>query len=272
MANSPGLLVVDIDGTLINQAGAISEADRQALVRVTDAGIRVSLSTGRVSQACRSVLELLSLDGYHVFADGALVADPRSDREVYVEPISREMVKEMVDFIHEHEMRIDFYSSRQFFVEKEDWATDIRRSFFGIEPTLTDLNRLWQSERIIKGTLVVRSPEEKAQADSFYRYFNDRLNFSWTMTPAYPDVDFINVISREVSKGRALEELASFLGIELSGVVAIGNGDNDVSLLSAAGTGIAMGNSPDGLKSVADHIVPDVERSGVAVAVEKYVL
>jgi Cof subfamily protein (haloacid dehalogenase superfamily) len=254
LVNSSGLLVVDIDGTLINQSGAISEADRQALVRVAGAGIRVSLSTGRVSQACRSVLELLSLDGYHVFADGALVADPRSDREVYVETITRELVKEMVDFVHEHGMRIDFYSSRRFFVEKEDWATDIRR------------------KRIIKGTLVVRSPEEKAQADSFYRYFNDRLNFSWTMTPAYPDVDFINVISREVSKGRALEELASFLGIELSGVIAIGDGDNDISLLSAAGTGIAMGNSPDRLKAVADHIVPDVEHSGVAVAVEKYVL
>ena len=266
------LLVVDIDGTLINRAGDISAADRQALARAIEKGIGVSLSTGRVGQACRKVIELLSLDGYHVFADGALVADPQSDREIYVEPIPRGLVKEMVEFVHGHEMRIDFYSSRQFFVEKEDWATDIRRKFSGLEPTLTDLSNIWQSERIIKGTLVVRSPKEKAQADRFYRHFNDHLNFSWTTTPAYPDVDFINVISQEVSKGRALEELASFLGIELFEVVAIGNGDNDISLLSTAGLGIAMGNSPDGLKAVADHVVPDVEHSGVAVAVEKFVL
>ena len=272
MTNHPGLLVVDIDGTLINQAGAISMADRQALARVTGGGIRVSLSTGRVSQACRSVLELLSLDGYHVFSDGSLVADPQSDREVYVEPIPQELVKEIVEFIHEHKMRIDLYSSRQFFVEREDWVTDIRRNFFGLEPTLMDFGKLWQSERIIKGTLVVYSPKEKAQADRFGDHFKDRLNFSWTMTPAYPDMDFINVISRKVSKGKALEELASFLGVALSGVIAIGNGDNDISLLSTAGLGIAMGNSPDELKAVADHVVPDVEHSGVAVAVEKFVL
>jgi Cof subfamily protein (haloacid dehalogenase superfamily) len=263
---------VDIDGTLINQAGTISEADRQALARVTGKGIRVSLSTGRVSQACRSVIRLLSLDGYHVFSDGALVADPRSDREVYVEPIPRELVKEIIDFIHVHEMRIDLYSSRKFFVERDDWTTDIRRKFFGLEPTLTDLDNVWQNERIIKGTLVVRSLEEKAQAARFCDHFEGRLNFSSTMTPAYPDIDFINVISREVSKGKALDELASFLGVTLSEVIAIGNGDNDVSLLSTAGMGIAMGNSPDDLKAVADHVVPDVEHSGVAVAIEKYVL
>ena len=272
MTNRPGLLVVDIDGTLINQAGVISMADRQALARIIEAGIGISLSTGRVSQACRSVLELLSLEGYHVFSDGALVADPQSDGEVYVEPIPRELVKEIVEFIHDYEMRIDLYSSRQFFVEREDWVTDIRRKFFGLEPTLIDFSSVWQNERVIKGTLVVHSLEEKAQAAHFRNYFKDRLNLSWTMTPAYPDIDFINVISREVSKGKALEELASFLGVALSEVIAIGNGDNDVSLLSTAGTGIAMGNSPDELKAVADHVVPGVEHSGVSVAVEKYIL
>lgn len=272
MADRPSLLVVDIDGTLINQAGAISDADRQALASAAQAGVRVSLSTGRVSQACREVLELLSLDGYHMFADGALVSDPKSDEEVYVEPVPPELVKEMVEFTRAHQMRIDMYSSTRFLAECEDWVTDIRRSFFGLDLNIVDFGQVWQNEQIIKGTLVVRSSEEKAQADRFYRHFENRLNFSWTMTPAYPDVDFINIISREVSKGKALEELASFLGIPLSRVVAIGNGANDVSLLSTAGLGIAVGNAHDELKAVADHIVPDVDHSGVAVAVEKFVL
>jgi len=272
LADRPSLLVVDIDGTLINQAGAISDADKQALASAVQAGVRVSLSTGRVTQACQKTLEFLSLDGYHVFFDGALVADVHGDEEVYVEPVTPELVKEMVEFTRAYQMRIDMYSSTRFLVEREDWATDIRRSFFGLEPTITDLGNVWLHERIIKGTLVVRSSEEKAQADRFYRHFEGRLNFTWTMTPAYPDVDFINIISREVSKGKALEELASFLGISLSQIVAIGDGANDVSLLSTAGLGVAVGNAHDELKTVADHIVPDVDHSGVAVAVEKFVL
>jgi len=264
--------VVDIDGTLLNRNGSISAEDRGALAKACQAGIRVSLSTGRVTQACRVILEDLSLDGYHMFFDGALVADPKGDEEVYVGPIPQELVREIVDFIHQHEMRIDLYSSAHFFAEREDWVTDIRREFFGTEPTIVDFDGVWQRERIIKGTLVIRSAEEKAKAYSFHRHFEGRLNFSWTKTPAYPDVDFINVICREVSKGKALEELASFLAIRLSEVAAIGNGDNDVSLLSAAGLSIAMGNGPVGLKTVADYIAPDVEHSGVSVAIEKFVL
>ncbi|HEY32854.1 MAG TPA: HAD family phosphatase [Dehalococcoidia bacterium] len=272
MTKRPRLLVVDIDGTLINQAGVISDTDRQALASARQAGVHVALSTGRVTQACQKTLELLSLDGYHVFFDGALVADVHGDIEVYVEPVLPELVKEMGEFAYQQEMRIELFSSTHLYVKQEDWGTEIRRKFFGLEPTVTDLSQVWLQERIIKGTLVMRSAEEKAQARLFCRHFEGRLNFTWTKTPVYPDVDLVNIISLKVSKGKALEELAAFLGIPLSQVVAIGDGTNDISLLTAAGLGIAVANAPDELKAVADHIVPDVEHSGVATAVERYVL
>jgi len=118
---------------------------------------------------------------------------------------------------------------------------------------IVDFNNLWQQERIIKGTLLAASPDEKAKADDFYRYFDSNLSFSWTNTPAYPGVDFINVLDPGVSKGRALEALVAFLGIDLSEVMAIGDGANDASLLSKAGLAIAMGNASDELKAIADR-------------------
>lgn len=272
MSARPSLLVVDIDGTLLNRSGCISAEDKKALARAGEAGIRVSLSTGRAIQACRGILDDLLLDGYHMFFDGAVVADPRASEEVYVEPISPELVRPMVDYIRQQEIVIELYSAAKYFVEWENWATDIRREFFGLEPTIADFGSVCQRERIIKATLPVRSAEEKARVTRFHRHFAGRLNFSWTRTPAYPDVDFVNVVDREVSKGKALEELASFLGIPLARVAAIGNGVNDVSLLSTAGLAIAMDDAPDELKAVADHVTPDVEHSGVAAAVEEFVL
>ncbi len=82
------LLVVDIDGTLLDKNGAISDEDKKALARARDSGIQVSLSTGRVVKACLKILRQLSLDGYHMFFDGALVCNPEKGEEVYVEPIS----------------------------------------------------------------------------------------------------------------------------------------------------------------------------------------
>ena len=266
------LLVVDIDGTLLDKNGAISAEDKKALARAGNSGIRVSLSTGRVTQACLSIINQLSLDGYHMFFDGALVSNPEKGEEVYVKPISEEMVKQIVDFAHLNETDLDLYSATSYFVERETWATDIRRQFFGLQPTIVDFSQLWQKERIIKGTLVVFSAEERAKADSVYLNFKSNLSFSRTKTPSYPGVDFINVVAPDVSKGEALEALASFLGIPLAEVMAIGDGANDISLLSKAGLAIAMDNASDELKAVADYVTLDVDHNGVAAAISKFLL
>lgn len=178
----------------------------------------------------------------------------------------------MVDFVHWNETNLELYSATNFFVEQESWASDIRRHFFGLEPTIIDFAKVWSRERIVKGTLVVRSAEEKAKAESFRRHFENKLTFSLTKTPAYPEVDFINVIALGVSKGNALEALVAHLGIPLCEVVAIGDGGNDASLLSRSGLAIAMGNATDELKALADYVTLNVDRHGVASAINKFLL
>lgn len=265
-------MLVDVDGTLLDKNGAISAENEKVIARVLSSGTRVSLSTGRAMTACVPIIKQLSLDGYHIFFDGAMVSNPENGEEVYAKPIRADLARQMIEFVRDTVVNIDFYSSTRYFVERESWATDIRRKFFHLEPTVVDISGLWQTERIIKGTMLVRSAEEKAGADRIYHHFKDKLSFSWTTTPAYPDVDFINVIDPEVSKGRALEALASFLGIALAEVMAIGDGTNDISLLTKVGLAVAMGNAPDEVKKAADHVTLDVDHSGVAAAVERFLL
>jgi Cof subfamily protein (haloacid dehalogenase superfamily) len=263
---------MDIDGTLLDKQGNIADEDVEALAKVRAAGVQVSLSTGRAVKACTKILSRLGLDGYHIFFDGALVCHPETGEEVYADPIDKDLVRQMAEYLHRVEINMDFYSATRYFIERETWATEIRRTFFGLQPTLADFTQLWQQERIIKGTMVVASPEEKARANDFYLHFKGHLSFSWTGTPAYPGVDFINVIAPDVSKGPALKALAAFLGIPLVEVVAMGDGANDIPLLTTAGLAIAMNNAPAELKAVADYITLDVDHHGVAAAVEKYLL
>jgi hydroxymethylpyrimidine pyrophosphatase-like HAD family hydrolase len=76
----------------------------------------------------------------------------------------------------------------------------------------------------------------------------------------------------DVSKGRALEALCVYLGLELKEVAAIGDGANDISLLSTAGLAIAMQNAPPQLKAAADYITPDLTHDGFAQEVHKHLL
>ena len=266
------LLVIDIDGTLVNRYGNISAEDREALAKARDLGVPVSLSTGRVIKACLIILKQLSLDSYHIFFDGALVSNPSQGKEVYAQPISKVVVRQMVEFAQLHNIDLELYSVTHYFAERETWSTEAHRQFFGLQATIVDFTNLWEGERIIKGGLVTTTPQEAAKARRFCRQFSDSLHFSWARTPAYPGVDFINLLAPEVSKGKALETLASHLGVSLTEVVAVGDGTNDIPLLTSAGLAIAMGNAPDEVKAIADYITLDVDHSGLAAAINKLLL
>ena len=266
------LLVVDIDGTLVGRGGTVSAKDRKALAQASNAGIKVALSTGRVPSASLNIINHLSLDGVHIFCDGALVSNPAQSQEVYVQPLDKAIVREAIEFARANDIYLELYSATHYFVEQETWATEIHRQFFGLEPTVVNFTKLWKRERIIKAELMTSTPQEAAKARSFYIQFDGRLHFSRVRTPAYPNVDFINVLAPEVSKGKALEALVSHLGVSISEVMAVGDGVNDISVLSAAGLAVAMDNAPPEVKTVAHYITLDVDRSGLATAIKKFLL
>ncbi len=267
------LLVSDIDGTLVNKEGVISETDRRALAEVLDAGITVSLCTGRVTRACQTFLTQLSLDGFHIFFDGALVCDPGHNLEIYSQAIETRLVKIASEAALACGLQIEFFSGQQYFAERQSWRTELRQTFFGTSPSLVDYKRLWQQdEKIIKGGIIIRSPEEDPKIKQFATKVQEGLSITWTRTPAFANLAFINITARGVSKGKALEALASHLRIDLEDVVAIGDGTNDIALLSTAGLAIAMQNAPNELKAVANYVAPNVEHNGFAKAIHRYVL
>ncbi|MFC2024267.1 Cof-type HAD-IIB family hydrolase [Chloroflexota bacterium] len=270
--NSYKLLVVDIDGTLVGRDGKIRAEDKEALARARSAGIAVSLSTGRAVTACSDIIRELDLNGYHMFCDGALVCDLERDEEVYAQPLDEAVFRQAVDFARVNRINIEFHSRDGYFVEKETWSTIVRRYLFGVSPMMVDFANLGEQERIIKGSMTAVSSQEVAKARHFHNEFGDRLYFSWVTTPSYPEVSFINVVAPGVTKGKALNALTAHLEITLEEVIAIGDGDNDISLLATAGLGIAMGNATGKLKDVSDRVTLDVECGGISAAVNEFLL
>jgi Cof subfamily protein (haloacid dehalogenase superfamily) len=265
-------LVLDIDGTLLNKNGQISMTDKSAISKARQNGTIVSLCTGRTTLAAYKVLRELNLDGAHIFFDGTLVYDPQKDLEVYSRPIPPELVEEMAEYALREKMPLDLFSRTHYYVTELSWRTDLRRDFFGIQATVCDFHNIWKRQIIIKGGMALKTPEETELAKKFAHDFANRLNLTWSVTPSFPDLRFINVVCQGTSKGLALEALCQHLEIGLGQVCAIGDGENDISLISTAGLGIAMQNSTDELKSRSSYITGNVEQSGVAQAIRKFIL
>lgn len=266
------LLVLDIDGTLVGKSGSISPENKQALARALKSGVTVSLCTGRSLSGCLPLLAELSLNGSHVFYDGALVTNPSTGQEVFVQEIAVSSVSKAVSWAHEYGLDIDLYSSTRYFAEHESWSTETHREYFNTVPTFVDYTELPGKEHIIKIGAVACNAAEMDKINDFCREFRDVFSFSWVTSPSFPGTEFINIVSPRVSKGRAVTELSNHLGIPREAIIAIGDGKNDISMFTAAGFGVAMRQSPDELISVSGYVTGDVDDNGLASAVEKFLL
>jgi Cof subfamily protein (haloacid dehalogenase superfamily) len=268
--NSYRLIVSDIDGTLIGADGVISENDIAALRRALDRGVRVVLCTGRVPTSGTPYVERLGLDGYHIFSDGALVRNPETRHDLYRAELSLELRKEITEYAREHGLFLEFFTPTEYLVEAESKYLVIRR-FFGIEYRKVDFDALPDDTSVIKGGLISDAATE-AGVNGFLAHFKGRLDYTYAATPAYPGLRFYNLVAPGVSKGQALRELAAYLEIPLTEIMAIGDANNDISMLRAAGLGVAMGNAAASVKQAADYVTADVDHDGVAAAIEKFVL
>jgi len=267
------LLVSDIDGTLADGSGVISAADKKALVELHRAGIEVSLCTGRPAKGCQAVLQKMPEDGFHVFFDGALVCNSDQTQVIYSRPIKKELLSEICVLAHERGLTLELFSNTHFYVEHEHTLAQIHSDLLKFETTMAVFSAVCQQAPMIMGSLVIPAADENefkpVLADFGVKH---HLVFSWTQNPTRTDIRLVNIMMNDVSKGRALGALCSYLGLGLEEVAAIGDGTNDISLLSAAGLAIAMQNAPPELQAVADYITPDLNHNGFAQAVHTHLL
>jgi len=264
------LVVIDLDGTLVDRNGKIADEDKEAVMRLAQSYVHVALCTGRILQTALPFIKELDLNTPQIMFDGALIYVMRGEIVVHDKPLPPEVVKEAIEYCRAGDIYLELYSHETFFAERENWSDEIHRNFFHVEPAVGSFDGIWDRERILKAEMVVGSPEEAAKAKGFADYFKGRLNFSIANTPAYLDAEFLNITHPEVSKGTAVRFLMEKLGVHPSEIIGIGDGLNDISFLKEAGNAVAMGDAPDEVKQVCQHITLDVEHNGVAAAIYKF--
>lgn len=275
------MLVSDMDYTLLNKEKMVSERNREAVRRAMEKGVHMVVATGRIYTSARVYAKLLGVSTPIIASNGAIIREAAFDspvdteKTIYKDVLSMEAVKEMVRLSRKYGLFCHFFTEDTIYAEKlinvslryTEWNKFLGEQDKVKIKIVDDLERAFEEDKVqILKSVVVDSDSEKIQG-----LRNDIVG-TGIVSVSQSMKDNLEVMNRGVTKGNAVKMLAQLYGIDREEIIAIGDNENDISMIEYAGMGIAMGNAEESLKSVADHITGDYQEDGVAEAIERFIL
>jgi Cof subfamily protein (haloacid dehalogenase superfamily) len=260
------IIALDVDGTLLNDEYILTERTKQTIQEVYDTGCHIVLCTGRAPASTLPILQELGLEGTMITHNGAATvhADERGQTLVNEFAFSLTEIQPMLEYVRREGIHFDVCTPFNMYIERiGEYEKQMYKKFMISPKLVTDVSEL--ALPIVKLTIFAQ-PE-----------ILDRIQREWEEQRLYGDLRmirsgdlFIDVMSGKANKGNALKALASSLEIDAKEVMAIGNYYNDLEMLTFAGLGIAVANSPEDVKEAADAVTSSNNDDGVHEAILKY--
>ncbi len=268
------LILLDLDGTLLNSDKQISPANYRALERAAAAGVHIVPSTGRFYSGMPQVVRDLPFVRYVVAVNGAQVYDRAEDRILCREEIGLETAFRVFDELDRLPVIYDCYQDESGYDDSDMYA---RVDEFISDP---HVNAMVKATRRpvpdLRAFLRARGrPVQKLQM--FFRDMDRRAAELERLPKLFPDLVVTSSIANNIelnapkaNKGEALRFLCRHLGLDVSESMSFGDSSNDLSMILAAGVGVAMANAGPDLLRAADYVTDTNDNDGVAGAIARF--
>lgn len=268
------LIALDLDGTLLNSKKQLSKENRKALTECIQNGILVVPCTGRTADGIPS--EIKDIDGirYAIATNGAVIHDLKENAVLDTKMLTWEKAMELLEFVDNYPVMYDPYiegrgiTEPKFFENLSDYCLtdalqDLVKKTRDLHPSIIDYVRNIRKP-VEKINLFFPDMEGRARLRAELNKQADIL-----VTSSIPNNLEINALG--ASKGEAIHRLADLLGIDRAQTMAIGDGENDFTMIRMAGVGVAMKNASEELQAEANYVTETNDDDGVAAAIYRLV-
>lgn len=238
------LVALDMDGTLLNKAGKISEENRRAIKEAENQGVFVVLSTGRSFATCSDFAKSMELQSYLITVNGSEIYDNQG-KLVERNIVDSDSIQWMWELSQKYGTHFWAISCDNIYrAEMPEKIHDSQWLKFGFDTDDESIRKIIMDELVSKGNFEIS-------------------NSSPTN---------IEVNAMGVNKAKAIKLVCSLLDITMDNVMAVGDSLNDLAMISEAKVGVAMGNAQEIVKEKADWVTATNEEDGVAKAIRKWAL
>ncbi len=261
------LAATDVDGTLIDDNRQISEYTARTIKNAVANGLLFTIATGRSLSSITQFIDEFDISCPLITNNGARIVTP-DGKVLYSRDMKPEPAMQIWRTGIEENTTIILWSGNRLYSNKADgYVEEYRTKNNNIELCViegSDISQL-AFEGVTK-QIYIDTPERLAE---FMSGVCTKLPESISFFKSSPI--YLEFVDSTVSKGSALERLGNILGIPQKEIVAFGDADNDVEMISYAGLGVAMANSSEKLLSVADYVTRSNNEDGIAAVLEKII-
>jgi hypothetical protein len=261
------ILVLDIDGTLVNSKKVITPKTREALINFQKEGHIVALASGRPfpgMKAYAEELELARYDGYALSFNGGMVIECKTGETIYSKCVDKSYAGVLYDFAISHNLGMVTYQGDKVitgtrfddYMEYEARLNYMELKFVENFKDYVDFDMV---KCLFTAPVDIAEKCEKELAE----LVGDKLNVFRS------EPYFIEVTNNQVDKAASLDNLINQLGIPWDNTVCCGDGFNDVSMVKYAKLGVAMDNAQQIVKDNADFITGSCDEDGLVTVVER---
>jgi Cof subfamily protein (haloacid dehalogenase superfamily) len=256
------LVVSDIDGTIANPGGVPSNGTLESIQRLRGKGIGFTICSGRGDPGIRPFVELLKLNLPYIVSGGAAIRNAKDRSVIYQNLLAKNQIQALIILGLKTQCNLVFHTPTQLFAlcSDEFWKQTCEerwikkggwKNVFRCESQLELLNQeiihinFFNQDHLL--------PHIAEEVDNLKENMHTNIVFSK-----------LEITDCKVNKGLALSILADYLKIPLKNILSIGDDVNDISMLKAAGIGVAMKNSPPQVIRQVDYIAPSCDEDGLA--------
>ena len=285
------LVAIDLDGTLLNSYGEVSEKNKKAIKKAMQNGKEIVIVSGRPLQSAKSFALESGASNYVTCGNGSLLYDVRNDKILFDKFIDRQKVLEIIKICEENSIfyclytenltisktlnyNILFYNNENKKMP-EDKQTNIKiisdiYKYVEENPNIGILKiTICDESSIIFGGIIKRL-RQISDVDVLDVQHMARKVITSGTEDVKVEYHYTEITSKDVNKWIAIQNLANRLNIKSSEVIAIGDNMNDMEMIENAGLGVIMGNSAEYMHEFADVVAPTNNDDGVAYILEKY--
>ncbi len=266
------LIFLDIDGTLSRPGQPISEETKEAIDKVRENGHLVFINTGRTHKDIPEHIQAVDFDGYVCSAGGKITYQDETIKDSFLTDDEVKQIREVLDslginYVLEGKYH-NFGTTVNFFVNPKDLegaSSELARMLAKNSGVKTPRPiKEYDGEPIYKVNFRIdmKNPEHR---DIIQDSLKDDFRIDYFIN-VFNDFGFLGgeVTRYDINKGNAIKTLSEYFDVPMEDTIAYGDSMNDLDMIKAAGLGIAMDNSDESVKEIADAVCESVDDNGVA--------